>query len=256
MDVERSRAMREDRRGFLKTVTAVLAGLYALLPSRRAEGTLEKLSKKKVRLGMVIDTKRCIGCRACTMACKQENKTPPGVYYMQVLEQEVGEYPNVMRSLMPKPCYHCENPSCVKVCPTRATYKREEDGIVVIDYDKCIGCRYCITACPYGARYFDFGEYYHEEESLLDQLVSPEYGENRGREGLAPPVGCTRKCTFCLHRVEQGLLPACVTTCMTRALHFGDLNDPESEVSRLLKERRGTRPKEELGNEPNVYYLY
>lgn len=207
------------------------------------------------RYGMAIDLRRCVGCEACTVACKQENHTPPGVAYAKVIKEEVGEYPHVRRRFLPVLCNHCENPPCTDVCPVGATWKRQEDGIVVVDYDICIGCRYCITACPYGARYFDFGDNYQEPMSEFERQPSPEYGEYRDRTTGGSPIGNVRKCTFCLHRLARGEQPACVQTCMPRARTFGDLNDPDSEISRLVAERRGFRLKEELGTEPNVFYL-
>jgi molybdopterin-containing oxidoreductase family iron-sulfur binding subunit len=209
----------------------------------------------KKRYGMAIDLRRCVGCEACSVACKQENHTPPGVAYAKVIKEEVGEYPHVRRRFLPVLCNHCDNPPCVPVCPVGATWKREEDGIVVVDYDICIGCRYCMTACPYGARYFDFGDNYNQPMNEFEQQPSPEYGEDRPRKPGDSPIGNVRKCTFCLHRVARGEQPACVLTCMPRARIFGDLNDPESEISRLVAERRGFRLKEELGTEPNVFYL-
>lgn len=209
----------------------------------------------KKRYGMAIDLRRCVGCEACTVACKQENHTPPGVAYAKVIKEEVGEYPHVRRHFLPVLCNHCENPPCVPVCPVGATWKREEDGIVVIDYDICIGCRYCMTACPYGARYFDFGDNYNQPLNEFEGQPSPEYGEDRPRQPGTSPIGNVRKCTFCLHRVARGEQPACVLTCMPHARIFGDLNDPESEISRLTAERRGFRLKEELGTEPKVFYL-
>ncbi len=209
----------------------------------------------KKRYGLIIDLRRCVGCEACTIACKQENHTPPGVAYAKVIKEEVGEFPHVRRHFLPVLCNHCENPPCTDVCPVGATWKREEDGIVVVDYDLCIGCRYCIVACPYGARYFDFGDNYQEPMSEFEQQPSPEYGEYRDRTNGGSPIGNVRKCTFCLHRVARGEQPACVQTCMPRARIFGDLNDPDSEISRLVAERRGFRLKEELGTEPNVFYL-
>jgi molybdopterin-containing oxidoreductase family iron-sulfur binding subunit len=213
---------------------------------------------------MVIDTRRCVGCRACVVACKAENKTPPGVNYTVVVE-DTRDSPDDRPLFFTKPCFHCENPPCTNVCPVSATFKRERDGIVVIDYDRCIGCRYCITACPYGARTFDFGENYFPvaEHTAWAAVPSPEYGQYRVREGEASPVGNVRKCTFCLHlqdaegRYDQaaGRWPACAKTCTGHAIFFGDFNDPGSDVSRLLRERQAIRLKEELGTEPNVYYL-
>ncbi|RMG91993.1 MAG: 4Fe-4S dicluster domain-containing protein [Chloroflexi bacterium] len=217
---------------------------------------LEKRERgEKVRFGMAVDLRKCTGCRACTVACKAENMTPPEVSYNVVLEEEIGTYPNVRRVFMYKPCFHCENPPCTPVCPVGATYKREEDGIVVIDYDVCIGCRYCLTACPYGSRFIDLGKTYTDPPQPYESSASPEYGENRIRVEGGSPVGNARKCHFCIHRVYRGMLPACAETCIGRAIHFGDLDDPESVVARLIAERPSIRLKEELGTEPNVYYL-
>ncbi|MCS7184345.1 MAG: 4Fe-4S dicluster domain-containing protein [bacterium] len=216
---------------------------------------------------MVIDLRKCIGCHACTISCVVENKLPPGVVYRPVISEEQGSYPNVKRRFIPRPCMQCANPPCTPVCPVYATYKRP-DGIVEIDYEKCIGCRYCITACPYNARTFDFGEYYTEElpGGIEEYEKSPsyEYGKKTVREkeyflGFLPieksPVGNARKCHFCLHRIERGLLPQCVTTCIGRATFFGDKNDKESLVSELISKHNVIRLKEELGTEPNVYYI-
>ena len=131
---------------------------------------------------MIIDLKRCVGCKACTVACKAENHTPPGVAYNVVLEEESGTYPYNKKVFIPRPCMQCERSSCTMVCPVSATYHRE-DGIVVVDYDKCIGCRYCIASCPYGARSFDYGHNYSEDLSNpWEQQPSPEYGQHRKRK--------------------------------------------------------------------------
>jgi molybdopterin-containing oxidoreductase family iron-sulfur binding subunit len=216
---------------------------------------------------MVIDLRKCVGCHACTIACVAENKLPPGVVYRPVLEEEIGTYPNVTRRFIPRPCMQCDNPPCVPVCPVNATY-RDENGVVVVDYDQCIGCRYCITACPYGARTFDFGETYlggtPEAEGLIlgrttaddyERAAAYEYGVAHPREDEKSPVGNVRKCHFCLHRLAEGMLPACTTTCIGRATFFGDANDPESLVSELISSPNVIRLKEELGTEPRVYYL-
>lgn len=243
---------------------AMIADVRAA-PAQGRQSAAAPASARKYRYGMVIDTRRCVGCRACVVACKAENKTPPGVSYTVVVEEALGNRPNDKPLFMTKPCFHCENPPCVPVCPVSATFKREQDGIVVIDYNRCIGCRYCITACPYGARYFDFGENYAQvaEETPWATVPSPEYGQYKVRHGEASPVGNVRKCTFCLHLQDAegrydkaaGRWPACAKTCPGHAIHFGDFNDPESEVNRLLSERQAIRLKEELGTEPNVYYL-
>lgn len=206
---------------------------------------------------MVIDLKKCVGCSSCTVACKVENGLPPGVVYRPVIEEEIGEYPNVTRRFLPRPCMQCNNPPCTKVCPVAATYKRK-DGIVAIDYDKCIGCRYCISACPYGARTFDWGEYYTENtpELMPYELESSyEYGNKNVRKEGKSPIGNARKCHFCLHRLQEGMLSMCVTTCIGRATYVGDKNDSQSLVSELIASPRVMRLKEELGTEPSVYYL-
>ncbi|WP_327052890.1 4Fe-4S dicluster domain-containing protein [Halomicrococcus gelatinilyticus] len=207
------------------------------------------------RWGMVIDLQKCVGCDSCTVACKAENRTPPGVSYNVVVEEEHGEFPNVTRTNLPRPCMQCENPPCVQVCPVSATYKMD-DGVVNVDYDRCIGCRYCMIACPYGARYFDFGDNYDDEVEGAGEVTSPEYGVDRGpREDGTSPVGNVRKCSFCTHRLERGEEPACVETCVGDARNMGDLDDPESEVAELSESSRAFQLKESEGTDPNVYYL-
>jgi molybdopterin-containing oxidoreductase family iron-sulfur binding subunit len=244
---------------------AVVTGIVT--PAARAEGPApNSTGRRKYRYGMVIDTTRCVGCRSCVLACKQENKTPPGVAYTVVLDSVLTNRANGNPLFMTKPCFHCEKPSCVDVCPVGATFKRSEDGIVAVDYDRCIGCRYCVTACPYGARTFDFGDNYPAiaEGTPLAQLPSPEYNQYRPRRAGESPIGNVRKCTFCKHLQDEngaygskldGRWPACAKTCTGHAIFFGDFNDPTSEVSVLLRERQGIRLKEEIGNSPNVYYL-
>ncbi len=222
--------------------------------------------RKDRRWLMVIDQRKCVGCHACTIGCVAENKLPPGVVYRPVMEEEGGRYPSVTRKFLPRPCMQCDRPSCTEVCPVGATYK-SGDGIVKVDYEQCIGCRYCVTACPYGARTFDFGELYiqsapeakglvgKERASAMERSPSFEYGKAWARNGDASPVGNARKCHFCEHRLAEGMLPACVTTCVGRATLFGDANDPESVVSRLIAQPNAMRLKEELGTEPRVFYL-
>jgi len=223
---------------------------------------LERALKKPMerrKWVMVIDLQKCTGCKACTVSCVAENNLPPGVVYRPVVEEEIGEFPNVRKRFIPRPCMQCDNPPCTPVCPVNATYKRP-DGIVQIDYDVCIGCRYCIAACPYNARTADFGEFYNADApQIMDYETRPnfEYGREWKRQPgrHASPIGNARKCHFCLHRIENGMLPACVTTCLGGATYFGDYNDDKSLVHELVGSTRVMRLKEELGTEPKVYYL-
>lgn len=226
---------------------------------RMQEDLLRALKKprKERKWAMVLDLRRCIGCSACTIGCKAENILPPGVVYRPVMDEEFGTYPRVTRRFTPRPCMQCENPPCTPVCPVTATYKRE-DGIVVVDYNKCIGCRYCITACPYNARTADFGEAYTEgTPQVQDYELRPtfEYKKKWPRKHGKSPIGNARKCHFCIHRIEIGLLPACVTTCIGGATYFGDNNDKDSLVSELISRPNIATLKPELGTKPKVYYI-
>lgn len=227
------------------------------------------------RYAMAVDLDRCQGCRACMEACKVENNTPSAVFWMYVFRFEHGEFPDTQVSFLPRPCQHCDNAPCVKVCPVGARYKRE-DGIVLTDYDRCIGCRYCEVACPYGVNYFNwrkpkeawapYGIDFHDPDLVAatggavpsyknpdhDQLHGPE---QRRTSGSAHYKGVMEKCTFCVHRVEKGLQPACVDTCPVGALIFGDSEDPQSPVSRTLRERESFQLLEELGTKPSVHYV-
>lgn len=211
------------RRKFLKqSAAAVTAGAVATAFPKAARAAK---TKRKTQYGMLVDLRKCIGCHACSVSCKAEFDVPLGETRSWVEYIEKGDYPHVSLSYLPRLCFHCSEPQCVTVCPTNATWKREEDGIVVIDPDICIGCKYCILACPYDARF------------------------------LNPVTGSADKCDFCLHRVSQGLEPACVETCTGRARIFGDLNDPDSEISRMIAMNPVTVLREEMGTEPNVYYI-
>lgn len=197
------------------------------------------------RFGMIIDLKRCIGCHACTIACKVENCTAPGIFWARVVDEEKGSFPQVRRRFLPKLCMQCQNPPCVDVCPTGASFQRE-DGIVLINSDKCIGCGYCIVACPYGARYRNPAKrgYFGEELNPQEKLGYEEH-----------EVGVAEKCTFCVHRLEKGQEPACVQVCPTDARIFGVLDNSLSEVSQLIRVRYGFQLLPELNTEPCVYYL-
>lgn len=182
---------------------------------------------KNKRYAIVLDTEKCLDCKACTVACKAENGVPLGRenYRNWVEEDELrGTYPNLGQSSTPGQCMHCGNAPCKRVCPTGATGASPE-GIITVDDKKCIGCKYCMTACPYNARY------YSEKLEAVD------------------------KCTFCQHRLAQGRIPACVETCPTKVRLFGDINDPESEVSKILAKRRSRVQKAEMGTKPYLFYL-
>lgn len=206
---------------------------------------------------MVIDTRKCVGCHACTIACIAENKLPPGVVYRPVMAEEIGTFPNLAMRFTPRPCMQCDNPPCTPVCPVEATWKRA-DGVVAIDYDKCIGCGYCVTACPYNARTRDYGEYYTQGTPAVqpyEQKPNNEYGKSWDRAHDGSPVGNARKCQFCLHRLENGMLPECVTTCIGRATLFGDGNDPKALVTQMAAKPNAIRLLEEKGTKPRVVYL-
>ena len=198
---------------------------------------------------MVIDLRQCVGCGACALVCGQQNGTP-AKFWRKVEELGGDEQPQRQRFFLPHSCMHCEYPSCEAVCPTRATYRRA-DGLVDIDARRCIGCGYCILACPYRAR-----EIYYDHLDFEIRTAAP--GERNGT--------CT-KCTFCRDIIDRGLAagrrpgidpdatPACVVSCSAGALTFGDLNDPLSNVNQLIRRHRTMRINAELGNEPAVYYI-
>ncbi|MBI4316875.1 MAG: 4Fe-4S dicluster domain-containing protein [Chloroflexi bacterium] len=198
-----------------------------------------------MRRGMVIDLKRCIGCHACTIACKLENATPPGVFYARVLEMETGKYPLAKRVFLPVLCNHCQDPPCLRACPSGAT-TQGADGTVLVDQDKCIGCKACVEACPYEARFFleEIRGYYGDELTPFEKV-----GYRKHQKGTVA------KCNFCAERTASGLEPACVQTCPAVARVFGDLEDPLSEASRLIRERSCIQLRPEQGTLPSVYYI-
>ncbi|AGA70753.1 Fe-S-cluster-containing hydrogenase subunit [Desulfitobacterium dichloroeliminans LMG P-21439] len=200
------------------------------------------------KLGMTIDQSRCIGCHTCSVACKAQNNVPMGMLWNRVLtEGEVGldcaqgEFPNLTKNWLPMACQHCENPACLKVCPVGATYK-SDDGRVLIDYDMCIGCRYCMAACPYNVRVFNW----------QDPVRQPDF--NYG-DATSRPIGVVEKCSMCSERTDQGLEPMCVVVCPAKARKFGDLDDPDSEVSNLIREKNSYQLLPHMGTKPQVYYL-
>jgi molybdopterin-containing oxidoreductase family iron-sulfur binding subunit len=215
-----------------------------------------------VVFGYALNLASCIGCRRCEHACVRENNTSrdPQIHYIRVLEMEEGAI-NVERSevyyeggvprdesfYMPVQCHQCANPPCVRACPVGATWS-EPDGIVVVDYNWCIGCRYCQAACPYFARRFNF-----TEPTIRPSEINPDQAYLSNRLRMA---GVVEKCTFCLQRVRRGRYPACVEVCPTGARKFGDLRDPGSEVRQVLEAKRVYVFKEELGTVPRFYYYF
>jgi phenylacetyl-CoA:acceptor oxidoreductase subunit 1 len=216
-----------------------------------------------VRWAMVIDLKKCTGCGTCVVSCKAENMVPAGILWNKIYDYEIGTYPNVSRHFLPTPCMHCKNPVCVKVCPTGASQQRS-DGIVHIDSAKCVGCCYCIMACPYQSRDIQEKESHFYKAGAIppENLPAEVRSEHKKHE-----IGVVSKCTFCMDRIDAGIKkgkkpgvdpeasPMCTVTCPVIARYFGDLEDPNSEVSRLIASRRGVQLHPEHGTEPQVYYL-
>ena len=220
-------------------------------------------AREGVEFVYALNLSRCIGCRRCVHACVAENNQSrsPEIQYIRVLEMPQGtldveqgnhhyDHPTVPDDehfYMPIQCHQCENPPCVKVCPIEATWQ-ESDGITVVDYDWCIGCRYCEAACPYWARRFNY-----TTPEIPSEDINPDmaYLSNRPR-----PRGVMEKCTFCLHRTREGKLPACLEVCPVGARQFGNVLDPESSVARILREKRVFVLKEEVGTLPRFFYYF
>ena len=197
------------------------------------------------RYAMVIDLARCNGCNACVVACKVEHNTPDGIVLTAILELERGQYPQANRIFFPVLCNHCARPPCVPVCPSKATSTRA-DGIVLVDWKRCIGCGACAQACPYDQRFY-----------VKDNRISfPGGGEGFEKPGTSkPPRGVVIKCDFCFHRVDQGLQPACVTICPTDARIFGDLEDAASPINALIARNNAWSLLPDKGTGPCVYYV-
>ena len=266
--------MNDNRRKFLKlTGLAAIGAATGKFTNIFAKETLTKISSldiiskkqtssvgvdSKKRWAMVIDLKKCLveeGCKKCINACHKIHNVPDfgnpkdeikwiwkEPYEQAFLDQEnYYQKDNLKDKPVPIFCNHCDNPPCVRVCPTEATWKRE-DGIVMMDWHRCIGCRYCMAACPYGSRSFNW-----RDPRPFIKDIDPEFPTRT--------KGVVEKCTFCDERIAKGQQPACVEACTEKAMFFGDLNDPKSNVRELLKENFSIRRKPELGTNPEIYYL-
>lgn len=219
--------------------------------------------------GMVIDLDKCTECGACIAACKEENNIPqqrPGemdngraISWMDIISEVEGEYPNVRVKFFPRPCMQCDRPPCTKVCPVHATYRTEE-GIVAQIYPRCIGCRFCMAACPYTVKYFNWSK--PEWPGDMEKACNPDVSIRS--------AGVVEKCTFCVHRIQKGkeqakiegrelreedVIPACAESCPANAIYFGDLNNPNFKVAKMSKSKRAFTLLEDLGTEPKVFYL-
>ena len=212
--------MIHSRRNFLRVLPAISAGAVMVPAIAAPAATVDG----NHRWAMVVDLQKCIGCQACTLACIMENAVPENSFRTLVSTYEVHEGAHTGTYMLPRLCNHCEEPPCIPVCPVGATFQRA-DGIVVVDGDRCVGCAYCVQACPYDARFIN-----HD-------------------------TGKADKCTFCAHRVDAGLLPACVETCVGGARIFGDLNAAGSQVRQLLDQNQVKVLKPEMGSQPHVFYL-
>ncbi|TDQ57963.1 tetrathionate reductase subunit B [Mesocricetibacter intestinalis] len=217
------------KRTFLKEISVLTVGAGSFSPVRAQTDTAaaREGGEKGKRYAMLIDLRRCIGCQACTVSCCIENATPLNAFRTTVSQYEISDGKRLAENvLLPRLCNHCDKPPCVPVCPVQATFQRR-DGIVVVNNKQCIGCGYCVQACPYDARFIN------EQTKTAD------------------------KCTFCVHRLEAGLLPACVESCVGGARIIGDLNDPDSNIARLYRRHQSALKvlKPEAGTQPQVFYL-
>ena len=260
------------RRDFLKLGGA--AGVAALAPAGAALADGESSLLKGKKLAMVIDLQRCTGCGGCILSCISENNVQTGVTWAKKITKTVGTFPNVRLDFIPTLCNHCEEAPCIRACPTKAMHKADGD-ITAHDPDKCIGCRTCKTMCPYDVISLNTTEthrYWRGKKAAIEGCTSspkemvekvngnviPYY--NKDKESTYPDAalrfkGIAEKCTFCDHRVKDGKLPFCVQSCPSNARIFGDLNDPNSEVRKLLGKYQPMRLKEHLGTEPKIYYI-
>ncbi len=225
-----------------------------------------------MKLGMVIDLQKCVGCGGCSLACKTENNTNDGIHWSHHIAKTEGTFPDVKYSYIPTLCNHCEDAACVKICPTGAMYK-DKRGLTLQNNDECIGCKQCMEACPYGVISFNKAKphrRWQDDSELVDKgtasplivlhksgaKASPNENPERGDSyPVTRAVLTTEKCTFCDHRLDVGMNPACVDACPSNARVVGDLDDPQSKVSQLIKVHKPMQLKLEAGTGPKVYYI-
>jgi Fe-S-cluster-containing dehydrogenase component len=242
------------RRAFLKVAAAGGAAVAGAKAFQRTAPSSPEEETSPHSWVMVIDLENCIGCGHCILACRAHNDVPPEITWNPIYKSEENGKPDVYIS---RSCMHCADAPCVDVCPVKASYQRS-DGIVMMDYDRCIGCRYCEIACPYYARAFNWETFDGSNPAVPDWGL-PEVPRR--------PRGVVEKCSFCYQRIDRGLengltpgvdpdaTPACVVACPMGARIFGDRNDPDSEVSKLIASRPVHRLRKDLSTEPRVYYL-
>lgn len=245
----------ESRRTLLKAggLAAVAVGATVIAPGTAGQVLAAVATGSRHRWGFLIDLKRCIGCKACAVACKTEFEVPLGVFRSSVKELDEGQFPNLERSFLPWLCNHCQNPVCIEDCPVdeveavfvwpdgtnqsyqkRATYQRP-DGIVLVDQDRCVGCAACVDLCPYQARFLNPVRRTVSEDAVDDHPAD--------------------KCTLCEHRIEAGLVPACVNTCQAEARVIGDLSDPDSEISKIIAANEVQVLAPDQGTDPQCRYV-
>jgi len=245
---------RIERRDFLKLAAVGAVTATVGLRQKTSTHAASVVGSSPHSWAMVIDQDLCTGCGYCTLACQAHNDTPPHIEWTRVIyDRKIGG----RDIFLPRPCQHCDHAPCISVCPVGASYKRA-DGIVMMNYDRCIGCRYCQIACPYQARAFNWEKFEGENPAV------PDFGKP---EVERRPRGVAEKCSFCYHRIDRGLkqgmipgvdsyaTPACVLACPVGARIFGDLNDPESNVTKALAAYPYFQLRPDMGNHPRVYYL-
>jgi len=230
----------------------------------RMHDDLERALKKpesKRYWAMVIDARKCVGDHACAVSCMAENVCPPGTSYRKVFETEYQDYPGLDRFFMPANCQHCDNPPCLKAANKikKGSIEKRPDGIVVFNYatlsKSSSAQRAAKDACPYYAIVDDDGGYYTDGTPARQPYETRNFFEYANRLNRKKTKGTIRKCTFCLHRLESGMLPACVSTCIGNAMYFGDLNDSKSLVTELIRKEKTWKLNESQGTEPRVYYI-